>query len=60
MKNTKPSLAQQEAFVRVARELGCDESEEAFTAVVKKVARARAKGIKIGETMKAGSAKQTK
>jgi len=36
-KNTKPT-AQSKAFVDAARELGCDESEEAFNATLKKVA----------------------
>ena len=35
----KSPEAQSEAFIKAARELGCDESEERFDEVLKKVAR---------------------
>jgi hypothetical protein len=36
----KPESNQREKFEQLARELGCDESEEAFKAAVKKIATA--------------------
>ena len=42
---------QRAAFEATARELGCDESPDAFEAAVKKVARHRPAAEKVGKTM---------
>ncbi len=41
-KNTKATEEQSRKFIRAARELGCDESEEAFAEKLRKVAKAPA------------------
>lgn len=40
MPKKRDEQAQSEAFVRAARELGTDESEEAFDKVLKRIAKA--------------------
>jgi hypothetical protein len=39
-KTEKSALSQRQRFIEAARELGCDESEEAFAEVVRQVASA--------------------
>ena len=65
MKTSKKSQssdpAQSERFIKAARELGCDESEERFDAVLKKVAKHRPNssdqsGDQIAERSRASSA----
>jgi|tagenome__1003787_1003787.scaffolds.fasta_scaffold18471495_2 hypothetical protein len=40
LKPTSPAQTQRDRFIEAARELGCDESEEAFAEKVRKVAKA--------------------
>ncbi len=40
-KDTTPDSAQSARFIEAARELGCDESTEAFEAALKKVAKVK-------------------
>lgn len=40
VKSAKPNVPQADRFIEAARELGCDETEEAFAEKVRKVAKA--------------------
>ena len=44
-KGSEAQATQSERFIKAARELGCDESEEAFDAALRKVAKHRPKPL---------------
>jgi hypothetical protein len=42
-RSTEGPASQKQAFIKVARELGCDESEERFDAALKTIAKQKPK-----------------